>query len=78
MNNGNGLERLLDAGQAAEILGLQKKTVYAWAEQGRLPAFRIGRALRFRESELLEYIEASRVLTGEGKMRGKETMVRGL
>ena len=59
--NGHGLERLYTADQVAELLCLKKKTVYAWAEQGRIPCFKIGKALRFRESELREFIEASRI-----------------
>lgn len=55
------LEELVDAAEAARYLGLARKTVYTWAEQGRLPAYRIGRALRFRVSELKDYIAASRL-----------------
>ena len=60
-DNGNALERLYTAEQVAELFSLKKKTIYAWAEQGRIPCFKIGKALRFRESELREFIEASRI-----------------
>ena len=60
-DNGNALERLYTAEQVAELFSLKKKTLYAWAEQGRIPCFKIGKALRFRESELREFIEASRI-----------------
>ncbi len=60
-SNGNGLERLYTADQVAELLCLKRKTVYAWAEQGRIPCFKIGKALSFRQSELREFIEASRI-----------------
>ncbi|MCH7765055.1 MAG: helix-turn-helix domain-containing protein [Acidobacteria bacterium] len=60
-NNGNALERLYTVEQVAELFSLKKKTLYAWAEQGRIPCFKIGKALRFRESELREFIEASRI-----------------
>ncbi len=59
--NGNGLERLYTADQVAELFSLKKKTIYGWAEQGRIPCYKIGKALRFRESELREFIEASRI-----------------
>ncbi len=58
---GNGLERLYTTEQVAELFSLKKKTIYGWAEQGRIPCFKIGKALRFRESELREFIEASRI-----------------
>ena len=60
-NNGNALERLYTAEQVAELFSLKRKTMYAWAEQGRIPCYKIGKALRFRESELREFIEASRI-----------------
>jgi len=60
-NNGNALERLNTAEQVAELFSLKRKTMYAWAEQGRIPCYKIGKALRFRKSELREFIEASRI-----------------
>ncbi len=70
-NNGNGLERLYTAEQVAELFSLKRKTLYAWAEQGRIPCFKIGKALRFRESELREFIEASRIPLTDSKTQIK-------
>ncbi len=58
---GNALERLYTVDQVAELFSLKKKTIYTWAEKRRIPSYRIGKALRFRESELREFIEASRI-----------------
>jgi excisionase family DNA binding protein len=69
--NGNGLERLYTAEQVAELLSLKKKTIYGWAEQGRIPCYKIGKALRFRESELREFIEASRIPLTDSEMQIK-------
>ena len=60
-DNGNALERLYTAEQVAQLFSLKKKTIYTWAEKRRIPSYRIGKALRFRESELREFIEASRI-----------------
>ena len=60
-NNGNALERLYTVDQVAELFSLKKKTIYTWAEKRRIPSYRIGKALRFRESELREFIEASKI-----------------
>lgn len=70
-NNGNGLERLYTAEQVAELFSLKRKTMYAWAEQGRIPCYKIGKALRFRESELREFIEASRIPLTDSKTQIK-------
>jgi predicted DNA-binding transcriptional regulator AlpA len=35
--------------------------VLDWFEAGRLPGFKLGRAVRFPESEVLDWLEAQRV-----------------
>lgn len=54
-------ERLLTARELAELLGFAAGTVVDWAERGELPAFKLGGRLRFRESEVLDWLEARRV-----------------
>jgi excisionase family DNA binding protein len=54
-------ERLLSARELAEVLGFAAGTVVNWAERGDVPAFKIGGRLRFREAEVLEWLEARRV-----------------
>jgi excisionase family DNA binding protein len=44
--------RLLTAEEVAELLRLPASTVYDLARTGRLPHLRIGRALRFSQSDL--------------------------
>jgi predicted DNA-binding transcriptional regulator AlpA len=65
------IEKLLNSREIAELLGLSSATVLNRFEDGSLPGFRlfagknkIGRptgAVRFRESEVLEWIESMRV-----------------
>ena len=45
-------ERLVTAGELAEILGLSTSTVLDWFEADRLPGFKLGTAVRFRLSEV--------------------------
>jgi excisionase family DNA binding protein len=54
-------ERLLTSSELADLLGFAAGTVVDWAEAGKLPCFKIGGRLRFRESEVLEWLEARRV-----------------
>lgn len=53
-------ERLLTAREVAELLGFSASTILDWFESGRLPGFKLGRAVRFRLSEIEEFIEQSR------------------
>lgn len=55
------IEPLLTARELAELLGLSASTVLDWFEAGRLPGFKLGRAVRFRESEVEAWLEAQRV-----------------
>ncbi|HST26574.1 MAG TPA: helix-turn-helix domain-containing protein [Gaiellaceae bacterium] len=54
-------EPLLTARELADVLNLSASTVLDWFEAGRLPGFKLGRAVRFRESEILAWLEARRV-----------------
>ena len=43
--------------RAAEILGVHPWTLYRWAREGRIPAVRLGRSVRFRVAALREWLE---------------------
>jgi len=47
--------------RAAKILGVCVRTVRREIDRGRLAAFRVGRSLRIRMSELLRYMESEAV-----------------
>jgi excisionase family DNA binding protein len=53
-------ERLLTAAELAEMLGFSAATVVDWAEAGKVPAFKLGGRLRFRWSEVSEWLESQR------------------
>jgi excisionase family DNA binding protein len=59
-----GLEPLLTAAELADCLGLSPATVVDWAEDDRLPGFRLGGSkggrLRFRLSEVEAVLESWR------------------
>lgn len=44
--------KLISIAQAADLLGLTKKTLYAWTYEGKLPAYKIGRSKRVKVSDL--------------------------
>jgi len=50
---------LLTVAEVADLLRINKSTVYRMAKQGRLPATRVGRQWRFRESVLDGLLEPS-------------------
>lgn len=54
-------DRLLTARELAELLGFAAGTIVDWAEAGEVPAFKLGGRLRFRESEVLAWLEERRL-----------------
>jgi excisionase family DNA binding protein len=54
-------ERLLTARELADLLGFAASTIVDWSERGDVPAFKIGGRLRFRESEVLAWLEGQRL-----------------
>ena len=55
-------EPLLDVAEAAALLGVPRSWVYARVESSDcdVPHFKVGRYLRFRASELNDYLERNR------------------
>jgi excisionase family DNA binding protein len=51
---------LLTAAQVAEILQWNRFTVVKKAEKGDLPGFKLGREWRFRQEDLLRWIDEKR------------------
>jgi excisionase family DNA binding protein len=54
------LEPLLTISQAAEVLAVNRRTVYRLVERGALTATRAGSRLRFEPAELRRYVASGR------------------
>ncbi len=52
---------LLNVKQVAAYLQLKESTVYTWAQEGKIPAIKIGRTWRFRRSDLDAWLAAQKV-----------------
>ena len=50
-------EEVMTVPEVAEYLRINPQTVYRKAKSGQLPAVRIGRAIRFRRSELESWLK---------------------
>jgi excisionase family DNA binding protein len=65
-------DEALNVQQVAELLGISKKKVYQMAATGKLPSFRIGKAVRFDAQDLAEWLRKKKHLgeqLGPGKVR---------
>lgn len=54
-------EMLVDARVVAQLLGLSIRTVRELAMKGKIPRYKIGKANRFKVSDIIEYREARKV-----------------
>jgi excisionase family DNA binding protein len=45
-------DALLSVKEVADYLQLKESTVYTWAQQGKIPAIKVGRRWQFRRSDL--------------------------
>lgn len=56
--------RWLSTKAAAERLGITQRTIYRLINEGRLPAYHLGRVIRLKTNEVDAFIEESRVEPG--------------
>jgi excisionase family DNA binding protein len=54
------VEKLLDIAEAASLLGVKPQTLYLWVSQKRIAYRKIGRLVRFRMSDLEEFVDQVR------------------
>ena len=54
------MEKLLSVNDVAEMLGLHPQTVRDFAGDGKLPGIKVGKAWRFKPSEIEAYLERQR------------------
>ena len=52
---------ILNAEEAAELLGVKKNTLHLWALQRRIPSVKIGNLRRFIRKDLLAWFEEHKV-----------------
>jgi excisionase family DNA binding protein len=57
--------------EIAAELGVSRQAVYKWVSEGKLEAFRFGRAVRIPRSSYRQFVEASRMTPGTGKAAGR-------
>ena len=55
-----GMDELLTLPQVAKMLGLAERTIYVWSQEGKLPAFKLGTAWRYRADEIDAWVETQR------------------
>lgn len=55
-----GIPLLLTPQEAADALTISPRTLWAMTKEGRIPAIRIGRLVRYDRADLVRWIEAQK------------------
>ena len=55
----------LSTKEAASALGLTPRTLYRLIDEGQLPAYRFGRVIRLKQSEIDSFVSQSQITPGE-------------
>src|SRR5215218_5047448 len=53
-------EGLLSLSETARMLNVSERTIHRWIQDGRLPAYKPGRAYRFRTRDIETFLEEHR------------------
>lgn len=56
--------RWLSTAEASDRLGVTLRTLYRLVDEGRLPAYKIGRVIRIKEDDVDAYLERARIQPG--------------
>lgn len=62
-NKGVSIDGLLTAQEAAKLLTVSPRTVWALTKAGALPSIRIGRSVRYSRQDIEAFIAARRTTT---------------
>ena len=52
------MNKLLTPKEMAEYLGVKLSTIYQWTHIGYIPHMKLGRFVRFKESDVLKWLES--------------------
>ncbi|MFN8050545.1 MAG: helix-turn-helix domain-containing protein [Acidimicrobiales bacterium] len=54
----------LNTAETARRLGVTPRTLYRFIDEGQLPAYRFGRVIRLKETEVEQFIDDCRIAPG--------------
>jgi len=66
----------MSTAEAARRLGITPRTLYRFIDEGQLPAYRFGRVIRLKASEVDAFIESCRIEPGTLEHLYPETVVQ--
>jgi excisionase family DNA binding protein len=59
------MDRFLNVEELTQYLRVKRSTIYDWVHKSSIPHYKLGRLVRFRESEVNEWLKTKRQKTGK-------------
>ena len=59
-NESNNSVSLMGPAEVGKYLGVAERTIYMWAQQKKIPAFKVGSVWRFRREDVDTWLESNR------------------
>lgn len=53
--------KILTVKDVSELLKIKSSTVYAWAEQRKIPCYKLNGSLRFHEEDIMAWMKACKL-----------------
>jgi excisionase family DNA binding protein len=66
------MKEFLSIKELSELLGIKPKTLYSWVENGKIPAYKFNGALRFKTTEINEFIQFNKVQPKNAEIETKK------
>lgn len=57
--------RWMSTRETSQRLGITLRTLYRFIDEGRLPAYKLGRVIRIQESDVERFIDSARISPGD-------------
>ncbi len=54
------MNKLYTPEEMSELLGVKLSTIYQWTHIGYIPHFKLGRFVRFKERDVLQWLESNK------------------
>ena len=67
-------KELLSVGDLSEYLNIKKSTIYRLVENGKLPHYRIGRLIRFKQGDVDAWIEKQKEPVIDAKVEARKVL----
>ncbi len=59
------MDRFLNVEELAQFLNVKRSTVYDWVHKSSIPHYKLGKLVRFRESEIVAWLKTKKQKTGK-------------